>query len=55
MPKVPGPEELINVADFCKDKLEMYERGELELPTNTARYFENTVKSAPENIFEVSI
>jgi|EndMetStandDraft_8_1072994.scaffolds.fasta_scaffold764342_1 hypothetical protein len=55
MPKVPGPDELVNVENFCKDKLELYERGELELPTNIVRYFENTVKSAAENIFEVRL
>ncbi|KAI6184455.1 hypothetical protein M3Y97_00598000 [Aphelenchoides bicaudatus] len=53
MPIVAAPEELISVADFCKEKLELYHRGELELPTKTVQYFENTVKSAPENIFEV--
>jgi len=53
MPNVPGPETLIDSVDFCKQTIEKYEKGEVELSPNTVHYLNSLIESSKENVFEV--
>lgn len=52
MPNVPKPDQIIKVVDFCKENLDKFEKGEIELSSNTVVYYKHAIAAASDNFFE---